>query len=240
MQQPQQWYQQESVYPGITRIWEPYVHKFFRGNIWCIEGCDADLVVDFGMGLVPLKPVLGLDPEKPVIALATHAHADHVGAFHEFTERLGHSEEADVFVHMPGEATFAGFFREMEEPVEALPSAGWVAGGYTIFPAPLTRVLEEGDRVELGDFSFETLHLPGHSPGSIGLLDSERKILVSGDAIYSGQLVDDIPGASIPDYLQTMERLSQLDVDMVFGGHNGPVSGDEMRSIAADYLKRKG
>lgn len=230
------WFQRENVYPAITRIFEPDVHRFFRANIWLVEGRDADLIVDFGMGLVPLRPSLGLRPGKPLIALATHVHVDHVGSFHEFEERLGHPAEAASFAAMLDDRTLIDMFRGLPDPVAELPSANWNARDYALSKAPLTRLVDEGDRIELGDFSFEVLHLPGHSPGSIGLLEPNRKILFSGDAIYSGQLVDDIPGADIEQYRETMNGLSCLDVNLVFGGHNQPISGDEMRLIARNYL----
>jgi len=230
------WFQRESVYPAITRIFEPHVHRFFRANIWLVEGRDADLIVDFGMGLMPLRPSLGLRPGKPIIALATHVHVDHVGSFHEFEERLGHPAEAEAFAAMPDDRALIDMFRDLPDPVAELPSPNWNPRDYTLSKAALTRVVDEGDRIELGDFSFEVLHLPGHSPGSIGLLETNRKILFSGDAIYSGQLVDDIPGADIEQYRETMNGLSCLDVNLVFAGHNQPISGDEMRLIAKNYL----
>jgi glyoxylase-like metal-dependent hydrolase (beta-lactamase superfamily II) len=67
--------------------------------------------------------------------------------------------------------------------------------------------------IEIGNFAFEVLHLPGHSPGSIGLFDRQQKMLISGDAIYPGKLVDDIPGADVDQYLVTMRLLRRLDVD---------------------------
>jgi glyoxylase-like metal-dependent hydrolase (beta-lactamase superfamily II) len=230
------WFQHENVYPGITRIWEPHVHQFFRANIWLVEGREADLIVDFGMGLMPLRRSLSLRQGKPVIALATHVHVDHVGSFHEFEERLGHWTEADAFASMPDERTLIDMFRDLPDPVAKLPSQIWIPKNYNLSKAALTRVLYEGDRIELGNFSFEVLHLPGHSPGSIGLLEPSRKILFSGDAVYAGKLVDDVPGADIGQYMKTMNRLSCLDVGVVFAGHNAPISGEEMRLIAKRYI----
>src|SRR5690606_15480213 len=90
---------------------------------------------------------------------------------------------------------------------------GWPgAASYAIAPAPPTRILEEGDIVDLGDRHFEVLHLPGHSPGSIGLWEAATGILFSGDAVYDGELLDDNADSSIPDYLRTMERLRALPV----------------------------
>ena len=50
--------------------------------------------------------------------------------------------------------------------------------------------MDEGDVIDLGNKAYQVLHLPGHSPGSIGLFDVKSKILFSGDAIYDGELLD--------------------------------------------------
>ncbi|MEJ0007003.1 MAG: MBL fold metallo-hydrolase [Steroidobacteraceae bacterium] len=86
--------------------------------------------------------------------------------------------------------------------------------------APATRLVDEGDVIDLGDRVFEVLHLPGHSPGSIGLLESRTGTLFSGDAIYDGPLLDDIPGSDIAAYIRTMRRLLTLSVTVVLG-HGG-------------------
>ena len=233
------WFRQEKAHASITRLWEPHVHPFFRANIWLVEGRDADLVVDFGMGLSPLVPALLRDRAKPLFAVATHFHADHVGALHEFGDRRGHRLEAEGFAHMDDGLTLAHLFRGIDEPVARLPGPDWRPETFALKKAPLTSFLDEGSQVSLGDFRFEVLHLPGHSPGSIGLWESGRRLLISGDAIYSGSLVDDLPGSNIEHYLQTMDRLAGLDVDVVYPGHNEPISGDEMRAIAAGYVRTK-
>jgi glyoxylase-like metal-dependent hydrolase (beta-lactamase superfamily II) len=68
---------------------------------------------------------------------------------------------------------------------------------------PVARVrhhVGEGDEVDLGDRCFEVIHLPGHSPGSIGLWEESSGTLFSGDAIYDGPLLDELPESSIYDY----------------------------------------
>ncbi|MGO4837146.1 MBL fold metallo-hydrolase, partial [Rhizobiaceae sp. 2RAB30] len=145
---------------------EPFVHGFVRANIYHLRGRDRDLVVDTGMGLASLMSALDLTPGKPLLALATHIHLDHIGSLHEFAERAGPRASADAFVTMPDAATYADMFGELTNPVTLLPAEGWRAEDYAIQPAPLSVTLADGDRVDLGDRSFTVLHLPGHSPDS--------------------------------------------------------------------------
>jgi glyoxylase-like metal-dependent hydrolase (beta-lactamase superfamily II) len=119
------------------------------------------------------------------------------------------------------------------------PAAGFRLADWDLDPAPLTKTLAEGDRIDLGDRQFTVLHLPGHSPGGIALLEEMTGLLLAGDAIYEGGLVDDIPGASVPDYLRTMQRLADLDCALVLAGH-GPAFGRAgLRALALGYIRSK-
>lgn len=232
----QGWFAVADFGGGLLRISEPHVHRFFRANIFLQRGRDADLLIDFGMGLRPLAPlVANLANGAPLIAVATHSHADHIGGFHEFGDRRAFSGEAAICASMPESETFAGVFRSLDEPVTAPPYPGWSKDGYRIVPAPLAATLEEGDVVDLGDRRFEVLHLPGHSPGGIGLLDRQNGVFFAGDAIYRGMLVDDLPHSDRTVYRATMQRIAGLDVTVAHGGHNEALSGPEMREIALGY-----
>lgn len=233
-----QWFERELISETITRIWEPFVHPFFRANIFHVRCRHADLVIDFGMGLRSLRNFLAVDPGKPIVAVATHVHVDHVGSFHEFDHRLGHRQEAEAFATMGDEQTLANYFRTQEAAVVRAPSLQWSPADYTIRSATLSEVLDDGARVELGDRSFTILHLPGHSPGSIGLFDEHDGTLFAGDAIYEGTLVDELPGCDKQQYRETMSRLLELDVDKAHGGHGPAMSKGRMRTIALDYLAR--
>ena len=213
------------------------MHRFFRANLFHVIGKDADLVIDFGMGLAPLRPFLNIDIGKPVIALATHVHADHIGSFHEFEHRVGHAAEADGFAGMDDAVTLAHLFRELPQGVDQKPEPSFKQDNYAIPAAPLTRVLVEKDTIDIGGSSYKVLHLPGHSPGSIGLLDETSGVLFSGDAIYDGTLVDDLPGCDKSAYRTTMHRIGALDVSVAHGGHGAPMSRDRMRMIANAYLE---
>ena len=153
------WFAKTRLGADLTAYTEPYLNDFFRANFYHLSGRDLDLIVDCGMGLAPLLPVLDLTPGKPALAVATHIHADHVGSLHEFAERAGPRLEAQAFAEMADRMTFADMFRDMADPVSVLPAPGWRAVDYVIRPAPLTRMLDEGDVIDLGDRQFRVLRL---------------------------------------------------------------------------------
>jgi glyoxylase-like metal-dependent hydrolase (beta-lactamase superfamily II) len=233
------WFDVTPIAPGIKRICEPHVHEFFRANLYRIEGRDFDIQLDFGVGvraLTEVSPALG----KPVLAIASHAHVDHVGSFHLYARRAGHSIEARTFAEMDDPGTLAPEFMAIDGAVTALPAPGWTMADYALKPAPLTEQLDEGDVVDLGNRRFTVLHLPGHSPGSIALLDEHDGAFFSADAIYDEGLVDDIPGADIETYLKTMQRLAELDVGSVYAGHGAVMDQRQMRQVARNYIASKG
>lgn len=233
------WFRSVEVAPGVTCTVEPFVQSFFRANFYTVRGRDADLQVDFGVGVCPVRAALPLSG-APVIAVATHAHVDHVGGFHEFEDRRGSAVEAATFAAMDEPGTVQHWFRGRADALAADPSPDFRLSEWRLTPAPLTRKLAEGDVIDLGDRRFSVLHLPGHSPGSIGLLDEADGLFLSGDAIYDDDLVDDVPGASIPDYLATMERLRALDIRVGLGGHGPAFDRARMVAIAEGYLRAKG
>jgi glyoxylase-like metal-dependent hydrolase (beta-lactamase superfamily II) len=111
---------------------------------------------------------------------------------------------------------------------------------YAVVSATPTSLLVDGDVIDLGDRAFEVMHLPGHSPGSIGLWEPKTGILFSGDAIYDGALLDFLPDSDVQDYIRTMKRLRALPVTIVHGGHEPSFGRARMIEIADEYLRSKG
>lgn len=239
MKVAERWFERRELGGGISLIREPAVHGFFRCNIWLVTGSDRDLVIDFGMGLADLRPALALTPGKPVVAVATHAHVDHIGSLHEFDDRRAHRAEADAYASMPDDVTLAPLFRELAEPVTALPHAGWSASAYRLVPAPIGAPLDAGDVIDLGDRRFELLHLPGHSPGCIGLFDAADGVLFTGDALYDGPLIDDFPHSNAASYAATMAQLRALDIRVGHGGHGPSFDNARKNQLVEEYLAGK-
>jgi glyoxylase-like metal-dependent hydrolase (beta-lactamase superfamily II) len=226
------WFVRERIDDDITLVTEPHVHPLLRCNVWHVQGRDRDLVVDTALGLRPLRHLVDRELDGPLLAVATHTHGDHTGGLHEFDERAVHRAEAAALERTTGttlDATLmpesvVGPYRDggYEIPdllVDAVPAGEPLVTMVRIAPVPVTHVLDEGDVIDLGDRAFEVLHLPGHSPGSIGLWDAASGTLFSGDAVYDGPLLDELDGSDIDDYLATMERLGALPVSVVHAGH---------------------
>ena len=233
-----EWYQTASVGDDVTHIWEPHIKPFYRCNIWHVRGRDRDLLIDSGMGVVSLREQVPLVTEKPLLALASHTHFDHIGAHHEFAERAVHPAEAGLLA-TPDPAGILTDPYVTDEIFTALPPDDYSSERYAVLPAPATQLVEEGDVIDLGDRHFAVLHTPGHSPGSISLWEEARGILFSGDLIYDGPLIDDCYHSDMDDYLASMERMLEIPARVVHGGHFPSFGGARLRALAEAFLKEK-
>jgi glyoxylase-like metal-dependent hydrolase (beta-lactamase superfamily II) len=242
------WFRRKSVGDGITLIDEPYVHPFLRCNIWHVAGRSVNLLVDTGLGIASLRDEIQDLNDKPLTVVATHIHYDHVGSLHEFEHRVMHPIEAPrmedyrepaplhsaVFA-----AAYADYFVEPgyeEYLISAKPLDSFRIEAFTIRSTLVSATVSDGDIIDLGDRHFEILHLPGHSPGSIGLWEKATGTLFSGDAIYNGILLDDLADSKISDYIDTMRRLRELPVSVVHGGHEPSFGRDRYLQLIDQYL----
>jgi glyoxylase-like metal-dependent hydrolase (beta-lactamase superfamily II) len=244
----QRWFELHRVEAGITRLIEPHVHPFLRCNLWHVRGRDQDLLIDTGIGIAPVRPALADLLDRPLAAVATHVHYDHVGGLHEFAERVMHALEAGrmadyrEFATLATDAFPAHWLALAPEPgferwlIDAVPDSGFDPLAWRVRAASITRIVEEGDVLDLGNRRFEVLHLPGHSPGSIGLYERATGILFSGDAIYDGVLLDDLPDSDREAYVRTMHRLRELPVTVVHGGHEASFGRARLQRLIDDYL----
>ena len=248
----ERWFERKTILDDVTLLWEPHVHPLLRCNVWHVRGRDKDLLVDTGVGVSSLAAEIADLIDKPLTAVATHIHYDHVGCLHEFDERLMHAVEAPrmidyrEFYSLKASDFPPGFLTDyLRDPafddflINAVPDESFSVDSFRIQSTTPTRTVEEGDVVDLGNRHFEIMHLPGHSPGSIGLYEQASEMLFSGDAIYDGVLLDDLEDSSIPDYLVTMRRLRALPVRVVHGGHEPSFGSERLIELIDAYLSAK-
>jgi glyoxylase-like metal-dependent hydrolase (beta-lactamase superfamily II) len=232
------WYETRRVGDDVTYVGEPFIKEFYRCNIWHVRGRDRDMLVDTGMGVVSLRRHVPLVTEKSCVAVASHTHFDHIGCHHEFADRLVHRDEADLLAHPTRANTLADPY-VTDDIFTGLPPGPYVSAEYAVKGARATRVLDDGDVIDLGDRQFEVIHTPGHSPGGIALYEHATGILFSGDIVYDGPLIEDAYHSNIDDYIASMERLLRLPVRIVHGGHFPSFGGDRYRDIITTWLASK-
>lgn len=247
------WFETRRISDDITLLWEPHVTPLMRCNIWHVRGRDRDLMIDTGMGICSLREAAKHLLDKKVTAVATHTHTDHIGGHHEFDETLVHALEADELRSPRDKGTLlasvlgaeeiaklaAAGYRIEGDLITALPHADFDMAAYGTRDSVVTAIVEEGDVVDIGNRHFEVLHLPGHSPGSIGLWEKATGTLFSGDALYDGPLLDEIDGADIPTYVRTMKRLRELPVEIVHAGHDPSFGRARLIELCDAYLARR-
>ena len=165
----------------------------------------------------------------------THAHFDHYGSAYELRRKTG----APIAVHQKD----AGYMSRGETPLKNVRSLGIL--GKLLFPlvdlfwqtkaTPPDILVKEGDSFEPMGLTAVVLHMPGHTPGSSGLL-------VEGKYIFAGDLFTSRPWLRLQSYFaddwndiaRSFERLKALQPDLVFPGHGRPVRGDELSGIEYD------
>ena len=121
--------------------------------------------------------------------------------------------------------------------VDAVPRPGYDPDGYLCEGVEPTRLIGEGEVLDLGDRRLDVLHLPGHSPGGLGLWEAATGVLFTGDTLYDGLLLDTIAGASIPDFRGSVRRLRDLPATLVLGGHRDPFGRERMIEVIDVYLR---
>lgn len=137
------------------------------------------------------------------LIVSTHGHWDHMGDNARVSEHTG----APIAVH----------------PLDAhrltSPTAKWAP--FEIPPCVPAIDLEEGGEVRFGSVRLEVLHTPGHTAGSICLLDREAGRLYSGDTLFAGSFGRvDLEGGSPEAMVASLDRLRGLDKTLtVLPGH---------------------
>ncbi len=244
-----EWFVRERVDDQITLFREPHVHPFLRCNIWHVRGRDRDLLIDTGMGIANLAQAAEDLFQKQLSVVLTHAHVDHAGGAFEFDNCHVHQADASKIdsdiTPVPLDLSLwpPELLAILEESgpigdyvIAARPSETFDPDAYQHLPAKSKTIIDEGDVIDLGDRSFEVLHLPGHTAGSIGLWEADTGTLFSGDTVYDDNLIDGLPDTDKGVYRRTLERLLDLPVTVVHGGHDDSFGRDRLREIVSAYL----
>lgn len=148
----------------------------------------------------------GFSLEDIDLAIATHPHPDHCEGLLKLKE-LG----ALTTMHEAAVSFIKGFSAQWEHVT-----------GRRMPDFPVDFYIKEG-RLELDSEVFRVLETPGHAPGSVCLYWEEKGVLFSGDVVFAQSVGRvDLPGGDPGLLVRSLEKLMDLDVQVLCPGH-GPV-----------------
>lgn len=218
---------------GEDRHWE-------ETRCYLLEGRERRLLIDTGLGVCSLGAAVRALTDQPVVAALTHAHWDHIGSLSDFPDFCAHAAELD-WLQGAFPLPIAAVRRMVAERC-ALP-AGFDLDGYRLFQGTPTRLLCDGDTVDLGGRIVQALHTPGHSPGHLCFWEAARGYLFTGDLVYSGALYADYPSTDPAAYLRSLEKVAALPARRILPGYHSldvaPALVSQMRD-ALQGLRQRG
>ena len=232
----------EEIIPNLYRIEIP-----LRGNplkfinSYVIKTSDRHLIVDTGWNRPECQEVMETSLKKLEIDLKRmdffiiHSHSDHLGLASELVQ-----DHAKVYFNRPDAdrlkrgislEEFLPFARLNGFPEDELQAILKTHPGFRYRPEkyPLFHILEDGDTLRVGVYLFTCISTPGHGRGHMCLYERNAKILFSGDHLLDDitpniQLWDD-DWNPLKEYLESLDKVSQLDVKLVLPGHRKFVKG---------------
>lgn len=182
-----------------------------------LEGDKRAMLVDTGFGTLKLRDMLAELTALPVFLVNTHTDRDHTGCNRDFKP---------VYMHPA----------EMEHYRNSLPEGCRMED---------VQPLWEEDVIDLGYWRFEVILTPGHTPGSIMLLEREKRMLLSGDSIQNGDIFLFGAGRNMQAYLCSLRKIKSMSdaFDTIWPSHGScPLTPDIIPDIlqgARDMLAGK-
>jgi len=233
---------QRPVVEIAPRTW--LISEYKLVNMYLLEGDTDALLIDCGTGLGDIPGEVRKLTDKPLTVVITHGHLDHDGAAAQFDHVYMHPLDIPLSEQM---YAMAPKFREsyvrsrvpVRNPgadVDELVATIQDNGTVTRLP------VEDGHIFDLGGRTVEVIHTPGHSLGSICLLDRENRLLFNGDICNGESLLMNIgPSCSTMQvYHEAMKKLwsREGEFDYILWGHDNLDKCD--KTIIQDYIEASG
>jgi glyoxylase-like metal-dependent hydrolase (beta-lactamase superfamily II) len=200
---------------------ETYIISEYRHweetHCYLLNGSESSLLIDTGLGICDVHEEVIKLTDKPITAVATHIHWDHIGGHKYFPDFYAHEDELNWL---------SGEFPLTMEQIKGmvvdrcdLPE-GYDVNEYEFFQGKPTKVLRGDEVINIGNRFVQIVHTPGHSPGHICFWEKERGYLFTGDLVYKDTLLAYYPSTDPEAYLDSLERVSALPVKQVFPAHH--------------------
>jgi glyoxylase-like metal-dependent hydrolase (beta-lactamase superfamily II) len=224
----------ETIQPGLFRLEIPLPGNPLKAvNSYIFKAPDRNLIIDTGMNrqecLDAMRAGLKeLDIDLSVTDLfITHMHADHSGLISHLateTSKVFCSQIDAEIINFKADWTdmlvFASRsgFPDDEDAIALHPGFKYRAQDLINFT-----IVDEGDCINIGDYSFKCVSTPGHTPGHLCLYEEDKKILISGDHIL-GRITPNISlfaddHSPLNQYLDSLTKIYAMDIDLVLPAH---------------------
>jgi glyoxylase-like metal-dependent hydrolase (beta-lactamase superfamily II) len=209
------------IVPGIHQV------DGINGNVYIIVRKGL-VVMDTGIPgsgkkiLSYIRDTLHREPSAITTIVITHFHTDHIGGVKALKAAAPGLKTA---IHEADAGYVAGTI-----PLPRYPGArGLVVGLFSrLMPSVFQPdiILRDGDRID----GLTCLHLPGHTPGSIGLLDEESKTLFGGDLLrWDGTTLFEGPRGftmDVEESWKSIRKIAVLEFETLLIGHGKPLRPD--------------
>lgn len=167
--------------------------------------------------------------------MLTHCHIDHVGSAQELKQLTN----AKVAIHRE-DADFVSGKKAIPSPKGAIGVLFKASSPFFKFrPVEPDITLQENDKVG----RLTVIHTPGHTLGSISLYDPERKVLFAGDTLrfVKGKISGPPERFTLDMHqaIQSIEKISQLDFDVMLSGHGEPLKPNASERVKEFYASLK-
>jgi len=197
---------------------ERFIAGAIEANSYLLTSDDEALLIDPGFGEDELiNRVDELKDCKSKKVILTHGHFDHTGYCPELEKkgwRIGiHPDDKFLLNRVP--ADFAGL-------------------GYRDEPFEPYMILREGVCFNVGSLTLKLIHTPGHSPGSICLVDLKKRIAFTGDTMFADSIGRaDLAGGDYDTLMESLKKLcSMLEPDtLICSGHGGRAKFEVVKRI---------
>jgi glyoxylase-like metal-dependent hydrolase (beta-lactamase superfamily II) len=218
-----EWFEVYRLTQDTIAIYEPY--QFEEAISYLLLGEETAILVDTGTGIGNLKSLVAELTDLPVSVVNTHTHWDHIGANHQFDTIICFNNPECI------DKLLAGVDNARLQPSitgdsiwKPLPE-GFDPSNWEIPSVKPTKLVEDGEIIDLGGGrTLEVIYTPGHSPGSICLLDKKNRLLFTGDTFFPGPLYAYPEDVDIDLYIESIDRLCGRiqEYDYLCSGHNDP------------------
>ena len=211
-------YSTAKLIDGVTRIKDGIVNEFL------IEGSDRAVLFDTGLDLFNIKDFVAKLTDKELVVVNSHFHPDHANGNHHFDKvHIGEKDlptftTKDVYFKLVDDIVTATY----EKHPKARKLQKWVDKLLMTKPGNTEYIpLKDGDEIDLGNKKLIVKDFPGHTPGSITLLDPAMRFIYAGDASDIDIWMFTNPDCSLHDYAEEGRRYYQSVASMGYTKYRG-------------------